>query len=122
MLSLLAFLKNYHSQIDIITDNIILDRVVAHRNLLQSCNYFECNSVFSPYLFDLTTIDKERCLPDNFIYPDACELRFASVKEGIFLMDAGNTLYLFLAKNYNPKLCYALFGREKLLKTDKVNE
>lgn len=122
MLSFLAFLKNYHSQIDLINDSIILDRVIAHRNQLQCCNYPDCNATFSPYLFDLTTIGSDRCLPDNFIYPDPCELRFGSVKEGVFLMDAGNTLYLFLAKNYHPNYCLALFGKEKLLKTDKVDE
>lgn len=37
-------------------------------------------------------------------------------------MDAGNALYLYLAKNYHPRYCLALFGKEKLLKTDKVDE
>ena len=72
ILSFLGFLKNYHSQIDIINDTIILERVIAQRNLLQSCGYSDCNTTFSPYLFDLTTIGNDRCLPDNFLYPDAC--------------------------------------------------
>jgi len=72
MLSFLGFLKNYHSQIDIINNTPHLEKVIAQRNLLQSCSYPDCNAVFSPYLFDLASIDQTRCQPDNFIYPDAC--------------------------------------------------
>lgn len=111
ILSFLGFLKNNHSQIDLINDSIALDRVVAHRNFFQSANYPDCNAAFSPYLFDLTTIGNDRCLPDNFIYPDSCELRFSSVREGVFLMDAGTALYLYLSKNYHPNYCLALFGK-----------
>lgn len=122
VLSFLGFLKNYHSQIDIVSDSLILERVIAQRNLLQSSNYPDCNLVFSPYLFDLTTIGTDRCLPDPFLYPDSCELRFSSVKEGLFLMDAGHALYLFMGRQYHPNYCLALFGKEKLLKTDKADE
>lgn len=122
MLSFLGFLKSYHSQIDIINGSMIFEKVISHRNLLQSCSYLDCQSVFSPYLFDLTTIDKDRCQPDNFVYPDACELRFASVKEGLFLMDAGQALYLYVSKQCHPNYLLSLFGKEKLLKNDHMNE
>lgn len=39
LLAFLAFLKNYHYQIDQINDTLILDKVIAQRNLLQACNY-----------------------------------------------------------------------------------
>ena len=90
--------------------------------MLQSSNYADLNSVFSPYLFDLTSIDNERCLPDNFIYPDACELRFNNVKEGMFLFDVGQALYLYVAKNCHPNYVVSLFGKQKLLKNDHVSE
>jgi hypothetical protein len=122
ILGFLAFLKNYHSQIDQINDTLILDRIVSQRNILQACNYQDFSALFTPYLFDLTTIDKDRCLEDNFVYPDICELRFASVKEGIFMMDSGFALYLFIAKSYHPNYLAALFGREKLAKGEVVGE
>jgi hypothetical protein len=96
--------------------------VVTQRNLLQCSNYNDCNAAFSPYLFDLTSIDQDRCLPDNFVYPDACELRFSSVKEGLFLLDAGVALYLYVSRQCHPHYLQSLFGKEKLLKTDQVSE
>lgn len=63
ILSMLGFLKNYHSQIDIINDTPIMDRVVAARNLLQSANYQEVQATFSPYLFDISSMGPERCQP-----------------------------------------------------------
>lgn len=71
-LGFLAFLKNYHSQIEMINDTLVLERIISQRNVLQSCNYPECVTLFTPYLFDLTTIGNDRCLDDNFIYPDVC--------------------------------------------------
>jgi hypothetical protein len=62
VLGFMAFLKHYHSQIDLINDTIILDRMIAQRNLLQACNYQDPSALFSPYLFDLTTIGNDRCL------------------------------------------------------------
>ncbi len=37
-------------------------------------------------------------------------------------MDSGYALYLYLAKQYHPNYCISLFGKEKLVKTDKVDE
>lgn len=88
-----------------------MEKVVSQRNLLQSCNYQELNTTFAPYLFDLATIGSDRCLDDNFIYPDLCELKFASVKEGVYLMDAGSVLYLYFAKTYHPNFCLSLLGK-----------
>lgn len=90
--------------------------------MLQSCDYPECNTTFSPYLFDLTSVGNDRCLEDNFLYPDACELRFASVKEGVFLLDAGNALYLYLARQFHPNYSLALFGKDKLVKGERLDE
>ena len=111
LLSYLSFLKSYHSQIDIINNTHLAEKIVSQRNMLQSSNYADLNSVFSPYLFDLTSIDNERCRPDNFIYPDACELRFSNVKEGMILLDVGQALYLYVAKNCHPNYVVSLFGK-----------
>lgn len=69
---MLGFLKNYHSQIDIINETPFMDRVVAARNLLQSANYQEVQATYAPYLFDIGSMGPERCQPDEFIYPDPC--------------------------------------------------
>ena len=122
ILGFLAFLKNYHSQIDAINDTITLDRIIAQRNLLQACNYQDPSALYPPYLFDLTTIGNDRCLEENFIYPDVCELKFHSVKEGLFLLDAGLALYLFIAKSYHPDYLRALFGKEKFVKGEVMGE
>lgn len=37
-------------------------------------------------------------------------------------MDAGHALFLFLARQYHPNYCLALFGKEKITKNDKVDE
>ena len=89
--------------------------------MLQSCSYPEIITNFSPYLFDLSTVGTDRCLDDNFIYPDVCELRFSSIKEGVFLMDAGESIYLYFAKTYHPNFSLSLFGKEKLTKADALN-
>ena len=56
MLSQLALLKSSHFQIESINDSIVLDNIVAQRNLLQSCGMTELNNFFSPYLFNLTAM------------------------------------------------------------------
>jgi hypothetical protein len=94
-----------------INDTLVLDRIVSQRNLLQACNYQDCIAHFTPYLFDLTTIGEDQCLEENFIYPDVCALRFSSVKEGIFLMDTGFAIYLYIAKSCHPNYLAALFGK-----------
>lgn len=121
ILSFLAFLKNSHTQLDLVNDTIQLDKVISTRNFLQSSNYSECNTTFAPYLFDLTSMGKDRCLEENFIYPDVCELKFESVKDGVFLLDSGSTLYLYFAKTYHPNYSLALFGREKLIKGEHLS-
>ena len=44
------------------------------------------------------------------------------MKEGLFLLDAGIALYLFIAKSYHPDYLRALFSKEKLVKGDVVGE
>lgn len=48
---------------------------------------------------------------ENFIYPDVCELKFNSVKDGIFLLDNGLSLYLYIAKTCDPQLLKMLYGK-----------
>jgi hypothetical protein len=62
MLGALAFLKSQHSTLDSINDTIALDNVISQRNYLQSCNYLDINTIFCPYLFNLSNMDKEMCL------------------------------------------------------------
>lgn len=56
VLSMLGFLKNYHSQIDIINDTPIIDKIVCARNLLQSSNYLDIQATYAPYLFDIASM------------------------------------------------------------------
>ena len=117
MLSQLAILKSTHFQLESINDTIVLDTIVTQRNLLQSGTVHELNNFFSPYLFNLTTMTEDMCRDDeNFIYPEVCELKFASVKEGMFLMDNGMSLCLYIAKVCDPYFLKALFGKEKFSK------
>ncbi len=58
LLSQLALLKSSHFQLESINDSIVLDNIVAQRNFLQSCGMNELNNFFSPYLFNLTTINE----------------------------------------------------------------
>lgn len=53
---MLGFLKNYHSQIDIINDTPIIDKIVCARNLLQSSNYLDIQATYAPYLFDIASM------------------------------------------------------------------
>lgn len=51
-----------------------------------------------------------------------CDLRFQSVKEGLFLLDAGVALYLYISRTYHPDYLRALFGKDKLVKGDVLSE
>ena len=53
-LSFLGFLKHHHSQVDLINSTLPMERVMANRNLLQSCSYSDVSAHFNPYLFNLT--------------------------------------------------------------------
>lgn len=123
MLSQLAVLKSPHFQLESINDSIVLDNVVAERNLLQSCPANELANFFSPYLFNLSTMTEEMCQDDeNFIYPEVCELKFSSVKEGVFLLDNGVSLMLYIARSCDPYIMKVLFGKEKFSKGEQVSE
>jgi hypothetical protein len=50
------------------------------------------------------------------MYPDLCELKFSSVKEGLFIMDCGLTLYLYISKSCHPNYLKCLFGKDKFVK------
>ncbi len=89
----------------------IFDRLIHQRNLLQGANYTDVHAAYSPYLFQISSMPKDRCQEEPFYYPDIHPLAFASVKEGIFLMDAGTILYLYLGRQYNPQECMQLFGK-----------
>jgi len=112
ILSQLGVLKSQHFQLDGINDSQALDVVVYQRNILQSCGVNEIQNFFCPYLFNLSSMSEEMCGDEeNFIYPDVCELKFNSVKDGMFLLDNGFSLYLYIAKTCNPNLLRMLYGK-----------
>lgn len=112
MLSQLGLLKSQHFQLDAINDTLALDIVVHQRNFFQGCGTTELQNFFSPYLFNLTSMSEDMCRDEeNFVYPDVCELKFNSVKEGIFLLDNGLSLYLYISKNCDPHLLKMLYGK-----------
>jgi hypothetical protein len=101
----------------------VLDGIVAQRNFLQSCGSIEINNFFSPYLFNLTLMSEEMCRDDdNFVYPDVCELKFSSVKEGMYLMDSGLCLWLYVSKTCDPFFLKSLFGKDKFSKNEQLTE
>lgn len=78
-----------------------MDALIAERNFLQGTTPQDVFSYFSPYLFRISGMSQDSCQSDsdgNFTYPEVASLCFESTKEGIFLMDASNQLFLFLAK------------------------
>ena len=117
----LGFLKNHHSQIDLINCTLPMERVMSGRNLLQSCNHPDLTGTFCPYLFNLA-MPEDRCQEEPFLYPDICDLRFSSVKEGLFLMDASSILYLYISKSCHPNYLLSLFGKEKFGKHEHLTE
>ena len=117
LLSQLGLLKSSHFQLETINDSIILDNVIVQRNFLQSCGINELNNFFSPYLFNLTTMTEDMCRDDeNFVYPEVCELKFSSVKEGMYLMDNGACMWLYVSKTCDPFYLKCLFGKDKFSK------
>jgi hypothetical protein len=48
-------------------------------------------------------------------------MRFHNVKEGLFLLDNGIALYLFIAKQCPPNLLSEVFGKAKISKNDELN-
>lgn len=123
LLSQLAVLKSPHFQLESINDSIVLDSIVAQRNFLQACGSIELNNFFSPYLFNLTLMSEEMCRDDdNFVYPDVCELKFSSVKEGMYLMDSGLCLWLYVSKTCDPFFLKSLFGKDKFSKNEQLTE
>jgi hypothetical protein len=70
MLAALGMLKSSHFQLESINDSIILDTIVAQRNLLQTCGNSDIYNVFSPYLFNLSTMTEDMCQDEeSFVYP-----------------------------------------------------
>jgi hypothetical protein len=59
---------------------------------------------------------------ENFIYPEVCELKFISVKEGMYLMDNGMCMWLYISKVCDPSYLIALFGKDKFSKGEQLTE
>jgi len=47
------------------------------------------------------------------------EIKFSNVKQGMFLLDAGLALYLFM-KQCDPTLSASIFGKPKISKNDEL--
>lgn len=117
----LGMIKCLHSQPEIIANTPAFDRICSERNYLQFCTANELSSYFVPYLFDLNNLDESMCQDgDNFIYPPTVEVKFANVRIGIFLLDNGLSLYLFIAKQCDLDLLKNLFGKQKISKHDHL--
>ena len=116
-------LKSTHSQLDTINNSPIMDRIIAERNFLQFCGSPEISNFFNPYLFDLSNMDESMCRDDaEFVYPSTIEAKFINTKEGLFLMDDGLALYLFVARQCHPQILSDVFGKQKLSKNDALSE
>lgn len=64
-------------------------------------------------------MDKTMCREDlEFKYPPTVELKFHEARNGMFLLDAGLSLYLFIAKQCEPSLLMDIFGKPKLDKNE----
>ncbi len=107
----LGILKSAHCSLDLLNDTPNLDHLIAERVILQSCGPTDITSYFSPYLFRISTMDETMCLEENFIYPDMCDLKFSSISEGLFLLDNGRALYIFIAKKHDSYQVKKLFGK-----------
>lgn len=46
-----------------------------------------------------------------FNYPPTVQVKFESIKNGLFLLDNGLYLYLYIAADCNPSLLKHIFGR-----------
>lgn len=100
-----------------------MDRVICERNYFQFCGPNEISTYFNPYLFDLTSMEEHMCRDDiEFVYPNTVELRFQNTKDGLFLLDDGIALYLFIARQCPPEVIMDVFGKPKLTKNDHLTE
>jgi hypothetical protein len=76
-----------------------------------------------PYLFNLTLMDQSMCREDvDFVYPPTEELRFESVKTGLFLLDCGTELYLYISKFCDLDLLERVFGKAKFKQNEMLEE
>lgn len=68
-------------------------------------------------------MDESMCMDEaEFVYPPTVKVGFEETRNGLFLMDCGLTLYLFIAKEYNSALIKEVLGIDKLSKNDTLNE
>ncbi len=50
-------------------------------------------------------MDETMCREDiDFVYPETIEPKFNNIKEGMFLLDCGIALYLYIGKQCSPEL------------------
>jgi hypothetical protein len=54
----------------------------------------------------------------EFVYPPTVDIKFHNVKDGMYLMDVGIALYLFIAKQCDPTLSSQILGKQKFSKND----
>lgn len=98
-----------------------MDKILSERLFLQSSGY-EISTYFNPYLFNLSELEPNMCQNEDFQYPPTVDIKFHNVKSGLFLMDVGLALYLFIAKDCDPHLLTEVLGKPKFNKNDEINE
>lgn len=121
LMASLSMLKSAHSHPELINNTPILDRVIGERNAFQFSGPAEVANFFSPYLFDLSNLEPWMC-QEEFVYPPTVEPRFQNIREGLFLLDNGISLYLFVAKQCDPGLLQEVFGKAHLTRYDALSE
>jgi hypothetical protein len=91
--------------------------VLSERNWLQAAGSEEVAMYFHPYLFDLTNLEEGMCRDDmEFVYPPRVHPLFNNIKDGLYLLDNGLCLYLFISKKCNDELLNEIFGGVKGIK------
>jgi len=91
------------------------DIASALRIKLNMTNIDETMLYFVPYLFAVHTLNYEEASyydeSGAFIYPQLLNLSMASLaSDGVYLMDAGDALYMLVGSQVDPGVLYSLFS------------
>jgi hypothetical protein len=63
------------------------------------------------------------CRDDGeFVYPEMLEAKFPNVKDGLFVLDCGLALYLYIGKSCPPEHLKELFGKQKISRNEHLTE
>merc|ERR1711862_339804 len=103
-----------------IKQDVYTDHISCLRILLNNLALDEALLYFVPYLFAVHHFGEEGqedCHDEhgNFIYPPLCNLSYGSMDpDGIYLMDDGQSLKLFVSKAASREQISQLFGHDQI--------